>query len=658
MNRGSQKLAGVALILAVVAFVALNVLSNTIFSSARVDLTEEGLYTLSDGSKSVLGKLSEPILLQFFFTEDLATEFTSIREYAMRVRDLLEEYVASSNGMLRMEVINPEPFTDAEDLAVSNGLQGVSISSGGERLYFGLAATNTTDDLEVMPFFQQEREPFLEYDLTRLILSLDNAKKPVIGLVSHLPINGGMVTDPRTGQPSMSDPWVVIQQLQQFFDLRDLGKDATTIDEDVDVLMIVHPRDPAPEFLYAVDQFVLAGGKALIFVDPFSEIGAATAEERNPMDTQNSNMQDVFSAWGIELSPGMIVGDIEAARMVGIGGAQRQQAVPYIPWMELREQHFNRDEIVTSQLGRLNVGTIGSFRKLEDGAETSFTPLIQSGPQAMEFERYLVQFRPDPEALLENFVPANEPFTLAARVAGNVQSAFPDGPPGEDGDSRAAETGAGENGQEAAGEDGNTAGAATIPDGHLAESVEPISVLLVADSDILANGRWVQLQDFLGQSVAIPVADNGAFVVNALEVLAGGNDLIGLRTRSSAVREFDVVADLRRNAEARYRETETQLQARLQETESKLAELQGSDTGDAMVLTDEQQATIEEFRADLVSTRRQLRDVQFALREDIENLGVWLKFLNIGLVPVLVAGIAIVVSLVRRHRRRRGVAHA
>ncbi|MDP6352896.1 MAG: Gldg family protein [Alphaproteobacteria bacterium] len=639
MIKDRRFLAVIGIALGVVLLVALNVLSNAVLRNARIDLTEDRLFTLSDGSRNLLGGLEEPITLRFFFTRDLANNFTAIRDYGERVRELLEEYAAAANGMITLEAVDPEPFSDAEDDAVGYGLQGIPVSASGDRIYFGLVGTNTTDDESVVPYFQQEREQFLEYDLTRAIYDLSNPKKPVVGLITTLPVNGGMGNQ-AAGQGGFTPPWTVIQQITQMFELRELGAGEGGIDADVDVLLVIHPRDLAEEAQYAIDQFVLAGGKALIFVDPFSEVSASNPDPRNPMDTHNSNMIELFEAWGVELAPGMVVGDMVAARRVTVGGRGQQQVVPYIAWLDLRAVNFNSDEIATSQLERIHMGSSGNLR-LREGAEIEFTPLIWTSPEAMEFERYRIQFRPDPIALLDNFVAKGEPFTLAARLRGMVKTAFPDGPPGELAD-------------EVAEDGGDDAGTNDVA-AYLSESAEPINVVLVADSDMLADSSWVQVQDFLGNRFAVPFANNGVFAANTLDVLSGSDDMIGLRSRGTGERRFAVVDDLQRDAESRFRETERTLEARLEETEKKLADLRTSEAGGAPVLSPEQQVAIDEFRAEMVTVRKQLRDVRHELRKDIEGLGTWLKILNIGVVPILVGLVAVAVSLVRRRQRRRAV---
>lgn len=619
----------------VVLFLAINVLSQTVFRSLRLDLTENRLYTLSDGTHQVLAELTEPLTVRFFYSASLAADLPSIRQYAQRVQELLETYAAKADGAITLEVIDPAPFSDTEDEAVGFGLQGAPINEAGDRLYFGMAATNTTDDIEVIGFFQEQRETLLEYNLTRAFYNLGNPKRRVVGVISTLPINGGY--DPQRGP---TEPWVVMSQIGQLFDVRDLGIEIAVIPADVDVLMVVHPKDLVPPTRYAIDQFVLGGGKAMVFVDPFSEIAASVPDPENPARLHNSWLPELFKSWGVELAPGLFVGDRQTARKVRAGTRDQPQAVDYLAWLALKSGNFNSDEVVTGQLGVVNVATVGALSPTED-ATTEFIPLMTSTTEANLIQRMLVQFMPNPQQLLADFEASGETYVMAARLTGPVSTAFPDGQPLADGAAPLPEEG----------EDGYVA--------QQTESTAPIQLILVADSDLLADRQWVQVQQFLNQTVAMPLADNGPFVVNAIDVLAGSDALIGLRSRGTSERPFEVVLDLQRRAEDRFRETEEVLQARVTEVEERLAEIQTTEGGGgALVLSAEQQDAMTVFRDELIDTRKQLRDVQLALRQDIERLGTMLKFLNIALVPLLIGVIAVVVSIARRQRRRRAIAAA
>ena len=622
---------GVWLALTIAAFVAVNVLAGALFRNARVDLTAEGLYTLSDSTQHVLDNLAEPISLRLFFSEQLSRDIPQVRDYERRVRELLEQYVASSDGLIELERIDPVPFSDQEDLAVVYDLQGVPISSAGERLYFGLVATNSTDDTERIPFFEREREAFLEYDLTRIVYDLANPRRVKVGLVTSLPVAGGLPTE-ESAPTDYVPPWAIHGQLLQLFDVENLGPEPTEIGDDIDILMVVHPKTPKPDVLYLIDQFVMSGRGAIFFVDPFSEIEFSYIDpQQRRIYIPYSNLSELFQPWGFELAPGEVVGDRLAARKVSIGGGQ---VVDYILWLALLNPSFSNDDVITANLERLFMHSSGWLRPTEENPAPGFASLVRATPQSMSVERFRIQVRPDPTQLLADFVADTETRVLAARVTGTLPSAFPDGPPGADDAAEETEP---------------------VPADHRS-STEAGHLVVVADSDVLADNVWVATREFFGRTSAVPTADNGSFVINALESLAGGGELIGLRSRGSSVRPFTVVQDLEREAETRYRETERALQGQLQETENKLRELQGTVAQEAEesapILTAEQRETIAEFREQIVTIRKRLRDVQYDLRSDIDALSARLEALNSYVMPVLVVIAALIVPLVRRRRRQ------
>lgn len=641
---------GLSLVLIAVLFAAVLIVSNTFLKTARVDLTEEKLFTLSEGSLSVLNQLDEPITLRFYFSERLGREIPSVGLYAQRVRDLLEEYANRSNGKVRLEVYDPEPFSEAEDRAVAYGLQGVPVDQGGELVYFGLAATNSVDEREVIPFFDQSRENLLEYDLTRIIHDLATLEKPVVGLITSLPMAG----TPYARRAGTDDSWIVYNQLRQSFEVETISASGDSIPESVKLLVLVHPKNLADSMLYAIDQFVMRGGQLLVFIDPHSEADAAMPQPGMPlgMGDYGSNLEKLLGAWGVEMPADKVAGDLTAARRVQVPtegqDGTRVAAVDYPLWLALTRDHFDQDDPVVSQLGQVNLASPGFLRKKE-GATIEMNPLLVTSDRgAGTVDAALVQGTANPVKALTSFKNTGEPLVLAARLHGTVQSAFPDGPPKAD-DEGGGET---QDRQDAA-TPADTPTEAAGPE-HLAESTAPVNMIVVADVDMLADGLWVRVQDFFGQRIAMPYAHNGAFLINAVENLTGSNELIGLRSRGVYQRPFTKVQAIQREAEQRFRAKEQELLAALRSTEQKLAELQGPSEGaEGVVLTDEQREAIENFRAETVRIRRELRDVQHALRQDVENLSNWIEAINIGLIPLLVAVVAVVLAMIRRGYRRR-----
>ncbi len=649
-----------ALVMIALMLVSANIVAAR-FLASRLDLTAERLYTLSSGTRRTLARIDEPITLRFYYSTRLGDEAQSYGVYAQRVRELLDQYVAAAHGKIRLEVYNPQAFSDAEDRAVAFGLKGVPLNAQGEQVYFGLAATNSTDDQQVIAFFAPERERFLEYDLTKLVHALAFPKKTVVGLMTPLPLEGDMMAMMQ-GRPS--PPMTVIEQLQQLDQIKSLASDIDAIPADIDVLMLVHPQKLSEKTLFAVDQFVLKGGKALVFVDPLSELQASHPNPRNPGTSTASELERLFKSWGFEVPANTVVGDRRAAQRVGVPDAGRTtRPLDYIAWLNLKTANLNRDDMITGDLSRITMASSGVIQPI-DGAKTTIEPLITTSADSTKIPAEKLAGLPDVAGLLSQFKSDNKRYILSARVTGMVDTAFPDGPP----KAEAAKPQAAEKSDKHDPADGDAdqtkpaesaAGPPNPPETSAApeaewikSSAQPINIVVVADTDMLDDRFWVQSQDFFGQRVVIPTANNGDFVANAIEVLAGGNDLVGLRSRGTSARPFDVVSEIERSAQERYSAEERALQQKLKDTQAKLAELTGKDRGNApATLSPEQEKAIEEFRSQMLQTRRQLREVQAALRSDIGRLKAGLEFLDIALIPIIVAAVAVILGIVRLRRR-------
>jgi ABC-type uncharacterized transport system involved in gliding motility auxiliary subunit len=613
------------LLMAVALLLAVNIISDITLKSARLDLTEQQLYTLSDGTRNILKNLEEPITLRFFLSQKLATRLPGINNYTVRVRELLEEYQRAAGDKLKLKLIDPEPFSEAEDSAVGYGLQGIPVDTNKTVFYFGLAGTNSVDDEEVIPFFSPNREEFLEYDLTKLIYQLANPKQKVVGIMTTLPVLGERASP---FQQNAAQSWMIVEHIRQLFDVRNISTDVETIPDDISVLMLIHPKKLSDVTLYAIDQFVLKGGRAIIFADPYSEAYQPPTDPNNPLAAlqapRNSELTKLFDAWGIELVPNKVVGDLHVAQKVQMRKGARAIVVNYPVWMALNdERYFNKKDIITAKLGNIRVATPGALVEKGD-VETDIIPLIESGNEAMQIGVEKLSFFAEPENLARDFK-AEGKFTLAARITGKVKTAFPDGKPTDD-------------------EDDQTE--------HLTESAEPINLIVVADTDILEDKFWVRIQNIFGQRLAIPHAANATFVSNALDNLSGSNDLISVRNRGTFARPFTRVEAIQQEAEQRFREKEKELEARLEETEQKIRNLQNQkQDGNELMLSVEQQQEIVRFRQEKVKIRKELRNVQHALQKDIERLETQMKFINIGLMPLLIGFWGITLSIWNRRRR-------
>ena len=622
-----------SLLLLAVAFIAAVVVSNQLFKGWRLDLTENKLYTLSDGTRNILESIDEPINLYFFYSDKATANVPTLRDYANRVGEMLEEFEAAADGGINLLVIDPIPFSEDEDRAAEFGLQGIGLAAVPDPIYFGLAGTDSLDNLEVIPFFQPDKEEFLEYDLAKLVNTLANPARTVVGLISAVGMTGDF--NPQTQQ--MTDPWMVYQQASQLFEIRDLGTTVTDIDDEINLLWVVQPRGLANPTLYAIDQFIMRGGNALIFVDPLADSDPAQPMQGMPPGMppmgQSSDLPPLFEAWGLQFSATDVVGDAQLALQISSPTSPRP--VRHFGFLGLTEEQISGDDIVTGDLNSINIATGGAF-SVAEGSELAFEPLLVSSQSAQMIPAARFSFLPDPSALQEGFVPSGEEYVLAARISGTLQSGFQGGLPDLTVDSG----------------DGDPASPAPA-EGHLDESAQPVNVIVVADVDMLGDPMWVQVQNFFGQQIANAFASNGAFVANALESLAGSSDLIGVRSRASYTRPFTRVEELRVEAEAEFRQTEQRLQSELAETETRLGELQSSreDTG-AMLLTPEQEAEIDRFIEQRSAIRTELRAVQRNLDQDIEQLGTRLKIINIAGVPLLL----IIVALVAANRRSKKVA--
>jgi len=601
--------------------VAAVIASNTLLTGLKLDLTENRLYTLSDGTRNLLADLPEPINLYYFFSDRSTEGIQVLRDYSIRVGEMLEEFVVASNGVLRLEQIDPLPFSEDEDRAAQFGLRDLGLGTlGGDSIYFGLAATNTVGDEAVIEVFDPDEAASLEYDLGRLIYSLATPEKSVVGLLTGVPMTGGF--DPQTQQ--VREPWVIGQHIRQLFEVRNLTAGLETIDDDVNLLWLVHPTNLPETTLYAIDQFLMRGGRALIFVDPLAEVATAMPDPTGVGAATSSDLEPLFSAWGLQFDPTQVVADSARALSVNMGTGR---PVRHIGLIGLEAADMAQSEIVSAGLDTINLGTAGHLA-VADNAPITLVPLLRSSSESALLPAPQFQFLQDPSALQDSFSPGGSEHVLAVRIEGPLPSAFPDGPPG------AADS------------------LLPPPEGHLG-SVEQSGIIVVADVDMLSDRLWVQMQrSLLGQQLAAPFANNHDFVASAVANLTGSEDLIGLKSRETYDRPFDRVLDLQREADARYRETEQQLQAELAETERRLGELQAAreDSG-SLLMSPEQEAELDRFREEQLRIRQELRTVQRELDSSIEGLGTALKLFNIVIFPLGLGLAALLVYAIGRARR-------
>ena len=626
------RIAAIAAVLAAVVFVCLNILSAHYLRNVRLDLTAQHLYSLSQGTRTLVADLKEPVRFRLFMSSGLTRQAPQLAAFATRVRSLLDSYVAAGRGNIVLEVIDPKPYSEDEDRAVAFGIEGIN-GTGGEKLFFGLAATNSTTGRSTIPVFAPDREAFLEYDLTRLVSELGQHGKPVVALYDGIGLSGNPMM--RIGEQQ------TLVQMKQFFDVKTLGPDLDSVPDDAHVLMVVHPQNLSEKALYVLDQWVMAGKPALIFVDPFAE--TQSGPRGMPAPDPSSNLEPLFAAWGVKFDPKRAVGDPDYAMPTDRNVGGRQVQVANLPWMALRGSALTQDEVILAQIaqaGTIIMTTAGGFETAKDGV--TLRPLIKASIAAGTLDAAQAGDRNgDPRKLLAAFVKAPKPPVLAARLSGVLDSAFPDGLKKKD-DAKKDDTG-GDAADKKADKKDDAAPA-------IKKSVKPANVILVGDADMLMDRNWVQVRSLLGQQIPQAFANNGDFVINAIEQMAGGAALADLRGRGVSWRPFDMIEKMRAEADGKFRAKEQELTNQLKETEQKLTQLPKAAEGSNDVLTPEQEKTIAGFRQEVIAIRSQLRDVQFALNRDTDNLKNLVTALNVGAVPLGVGLIALALGL-RRPRR-------
>jgi len=623
MNKRSTLGGGTLLALGLL-LIGLTVLFNYALRGWRLDLTQNRLYTTAPGTDRILASIKEPINLYFFFSDKTAAQFPSLKTYGVRVREFLEELAGRSNGKLHLHVIDPQPFSEEEDRAAELGVRGTPVGAANTPFYFGLAGTNSIDGHAAIEFFDPNKEQFLEYDVVKLVYQLANPKKPVVSWLSTLPMGAGF--DQQSGQ--MREPWVVYSEAQQLFDLRPLEPTAPRIDPDTNVLVLVHPKNLAPATQFAIDQYALRGGHILVFVDPLAEADTSGAEPGNPMAAmgadKSSHLSELLTAWGVQFNPAEVVADREHALTVSM--RQGMQPVMHLGVLGLDRDSFVGDDVITAGLSNVNVATAGYLQPVK-GSKVRFEPLLRSSSTesaALPAERFKMLF--DPASLLDGFKPSGHPYTLAARVTGLVHSAFPAGPPA-----------------------GVQLAAGQL---DLKESSKPLNLVVIADTDMLSDYLWVHQTSFFGQRMTQALASNGDLVQNALDNLSGSADLISVRGRASFSRPFERVDKLRRAADERFRAKEQELEKQLRDTEEKLTTLQTKGGKNAeLIVTPEQEQEIEHFQTEKLRIRKDLRAVRAGLDADIKHLGTTLKVINILVVPLGFALLALLFAVWRRRQR-------
>ncbi|MEO1793369.1 MAG: Gldg family protein [Pseudomonadota bacterium] len=599
----------VAIVLAIVLFLAVNIFTNNTFRSARADLTETGLYSLSQGTRDLLANLEEPLHLRLFLSKSLVQSAPQLSAYANRVQSLLATYRNLANGRITLEVIDPEPFSDAEDRAVAFGINRLR-ATGGPEVFFGLAATNSTNGRGQIPVFSPDREAFLEYDITRLIAELGQPAKPVIALVDGI----GMAGNPMLRVPEQQ----ILRQLRELFQIERLSGDVDKLPEGTKVVLLVHPKTLTERTLYTLDQWVLSGGAMMAFVDPFAE-NQPGLRPGTPALNPRSDLAKLFKAWGIAYSPQTAVGDPGFAIRTVRDIQGRPTPVTTLPWLAVTRGGMAEDDAIFAQLQSIVMTTPGHLKATSE--TTRLTPLLTTSIRAGTLPADLAgNPATDPTTMTAELKPADGPLVLAGRLGGELKSAYPDGKP---------------SGSEFSG-------------AHLKTATKAPNVLLVADADMVMDRNWIRQRQVLGQSFADAFASNGAFVLNAIEQMAGGVALADLRGRGVSWRPFERIEALEKRAEAQYQKKQQALTKKLRETEARLQKLSATDqVASGAAVSDKTMRAVDQFRGELLATRAELRGVQLELNREVDSLKSWLTATNIAIVPAAIGALALLFAVWR-----------
>ncbi|MGM0427895.1 MAG: Gldg family protein [Thermodesulfobacteriota bacterium] len=603
-------------IVGLIVLLLILVVANIIISYANVrwDATEEKNYSLSKGTLNILASMNRPVVIKFFYTKSNPDLPAEIKLYARRIKDFLFEYEHVSDGMIRVETYDPGPDSDEEEWAEKYGLRSVEVP-GGEKIYCGLAFV-CEDKEATIGWLDASEEQLLEYDITRTIQGLQRTQKQVVGIISGLPVFGNPQQPPMARQGG-GKPWLFVTELKKTYEVKKVDPESAQIDPSIDLLLVVFPKNIAPQLKYAVDQYVLSGGKALIFVDPLC-VSDNSGGQQQFMAPMGASLKDLFTVWGISMDPKMAVADFDQSTQVrGRSGVEDNPLM-----ISARKKAFNPNDIITSGLESMLFPVAGAIQR-SGNADYEFEPLVSSSANTDLMEATKAHL--GVEAIKKDFVPDQKRYHMAVRIRGKFETAFPSGPPQTEGETDTADA---------------------LPAGHLQTGTQPATIIVVSDADMLADNFYVQKRQVLGFAISEMFNDNFTFVANASEILTGSDDLIGLRTRGKLQRPFTTVLELKRRAQDRWLAKEKELMTQIEAANRKLRELEKQkDASQKLIISPRQEEEIARFKQRRDRINDELKEVRKKLRSEIETLGTVLKAINIFLMPLVViligAGFAI-----------------
>ncbi|HVU27338.1 MAG TPA: Gldg family protein [Verrucomicrobiae bacterium] len=604
-----------------VILIAVNLLGSAF--KTRADLTADKLYTLSSGTKAILAKLDTPVTIRFYCTQGATptAETVYLQNYAGEVGDLLDEYREASHGKIVIQKLDPEPDSDAEDSARLDGLEPESLSTG-DQFYLGLAVSQL-DAKQTVPL-TPDRERLLEYDISRAISRVMNPEKPVVGVMSALPVFGAPANPmmQQMGQQG-SQPWQIINELSGDYTLRQVPLDADKIDDDIKVLLVIHPGGISDAAQFAIDQFILRGGKLIAFLDPLNIVAERSQGQMMPQEGANASTLDkLLKAWGIEFQTAKAVADLNFKMQLAGQNGQPMEAPAFL---NVNGEGLNTNDIITSELSDVWLPIAGAFTG-EPVAGLQKIVLLKSTTDSELADAFMANMSGD--EILQNFKSGGVQYPLAIELTGKFKTAFPDGKPAE-----------------------GTNAVAKTSEKFLKESAATNTVILVGDADMLANDFSLRIQDTPFGTMAMALNGNLNFAENAIEQLAGGSNLIAVRSRAVADRPFTVIKKMEAQAQTEYQSKIKDLQDSLQDTQQRLSELQqAKGNNQRYILSPEQQAEVENFQKKEASVKSDLRKLQKDLRRDVNSLQTRVEWMNIAAMPIVVSVFGVCLAAWKRKR--------
>ena len=606
-----------------VILVALN-LSGSAFK-LRADLTQDRVYTLSAGTRAVLGKLDTPVTVRFYCSRGVTptAESVYLQTYAARVQDLLDEYQEAAHGKITLQKLDPEPDSDAEDSARLDGIDPLTLSTG-DGFYLGLAVSQL-DARQAVPL-SPDRERMLEYDISRAISRVMTPEKPVVGVMSALPVFGSPANPmmEQMGQRG-TQPWELINELNGDYTLRQVPLDTDKIDNDIKVLLVIHPRGITDGAQYAIDQFVLRGGKLIAFLDPLNLVDTRSQNQMNPMMPETgagaSRLDKLLPAWGFQFGTTNVVADLNFKMQVGGSTGQPQDAPAFL---DVTGEGINTNNIITSSLSDVWLPFAGAFTGAPAQGLREMV-LLKTTSDSELADAFMANLSSD--SIMKNFKSSGVEYPLAIELTGRFKTAFPDGPP-KTGTNAVAATAAG-----------------------LKECAATNTVVLVGDADLIANDFALREENTPFGTFATALNGNLSFAENAIEQMAGGEDLIAIRSRAVEDRPFTVIKRMEAAAQETYQSKIKDLQSSLEDTEQRLSELQQTkNQNQRYILSPEQQAELDNFRTKEAQVKSDLKKLQKDLRRNVVSLQTRIEWLNIAAVPVLVSAFGLGLAAWKRKR--------